>query len=82
MKTDLFIMAIKKRLKLRFLYNLKEVVLEPYYVTQNKSGKKVVYGRLNSTHEIKMFEYNQIVNLRVLGREKFSPIIPILPIAS
>jgi hypothetical protein len=82
MKTELFTSAIKSRNKLRFLYNLEEVIMEPYYVTQNRAGKKVLYGRLSSSYEIKMFEYEQIVNIKILDNTKFSPIIPILPIAS
>ncbi len=82
MKTELFTRAIIRRNKLQFLYNMKVITMEPYYLTQNRTGKKVLYGRINSSHEIKMFEYNRIMNIKVLGREKFSPIIPILPIAS
>lgn len=82
MKTELFTSAIKSRNKLRFLYNLEEVIMEPYYTTQNRAGKKVLFGRINSSYEIKMFEYDQIINIRVLDHTKFSPIIPILPIAS
>lgn len=82
MKTDLFASAIKNRNKLRFLYSLNEIELEPYYITINKLGDKVVYGRVSSTNEVKMFRYNKIYNIKVLNFTKFSPIIPILPIAS
>ncbi|MBN1300874.1 MAG: hypothetical protein JW995_06630 [Melioribacteraceae bacterium] len=82
MKTELFEQAIKQRHKLKFLYNMKEVNIEPYYITQNRAGKKVIFGRVDSSFEIKMFEYDKIVNIKVLDHIKFSPIIPILPIAS
>ncbi|MBU1095563.1 MAG: hypothetical protein CVV23_06545 [Ignavibacteriae bacterium HGW-Ignavibacteriae-2] len=82
MKTELFTMAIQKRCKLHFLYDLKEIYLDPYYITQNKAGKKVIFGRLNSSFEVAMFEYERIVNIKVLDNSKFSPIIPIMPIAS
>ncbi len=82
MKTNLFASAITNRNKLRFLYNLDEIVLEPYYITTNKLGDKVVYGRISSSNEVKMFRYNKIYNIKVLNSTKFSPIIPILPIAS
>ena len=77
MKTDIFIKAIRKRNNLRFLYGLKEINLEPYYITINKSGKKVIYGRLRSTNEIKKFEYDKIANIRIIESFRFSPRIPI-----
>jgi hypothetical protein len=82
MKTNLFADAIKNRNKLKFLYDLEEVMLDPYYLTTNKLGDKVVFGRISSTNEVKMFQYNKIYNIKVLDYTKFSPIIPILPIAS
>jgi len=77
MKTDIFIQAIRNRNNLQFLYNLQEVNLEPYYITKNTSGKKVIYGRLRSTNEIRKFEYNRIANIRILESIRFSPLIPI-----
>lgn len=77
MKTDIFNSAITRRNKLRFLYGLNEVELEPYYITRNKTGKKVIYGRVNNSSEVKMFEYDRIFNIKVLNN-RFSPIIPIL----
>lgn len=77
MKTDIFIQAIRNRNNLQFLYNLQEVNLEPYYISKNTSGKKVIYGRLRSTNEIRKFEYNRIANIRILESFRFSPLIPI-----
>jgi len=77
MKTDIFNSAITRRNKLRFLYGLNEIELEPYYITRNKTGKKVIYGRVNNSSEVKMFEYDRIFNIKVLTN-RFSPIIPIL----
>lgn len=77
MKTDIFIQAIKNRNNLQFLYGLQEIVLEPYYITRNSSGKKVIYGRIRSTNEIKKFEYEKIANIRVVESFKFTPRIPI-----
>ncbi len=82
MKTDLFTTAIKNRFRLRFLYNLDEVTMEPYYISCNKAGKKVLFGRVNGKFEISMFDYNKIANIKPLAESRFSPIIPILPIAS
>jgi hypothetical protein len=77
MKSDIFLNAIRKRNNLKFLYGLQEVLLEPYYITRDKSGKKVIYGRVKSTHEIKKFDYHKIANIRTIESFRFSPIIPI-----
>jgi hypothetical protein len=76
-KTDIFIQAIRKRNNLRFLYGLQEVNLEPYYITKDRSGKKVIYGRLKNTNEIRKFEYDKIANIRIIESFRFSPRIPI-----
>jgi hypothetical protein len=78
MKTDIFINAIRKRNNLRFLYGLQEMLIEPYYITREKSGKKVIYGRLRTTNEIRKFEYEKIANIKVMESYKFSPVIPII----
>lgn len=78
MKTEIFNSAIIERRRLKFLYNLNQVEVEPYYLSKNKNGNKVIYGRVNSSNEIKMFEFNKIFNIKILGKSKFSPIIPIL----
>lgn len=78
MKTKIFQSAIGNRKKIRFLYGLNEVILEPYYISIDKGGHKVLYGRVNGSNEIKRFEYKAICNIKVLDFKKFSPIIPIL----
>ncbi len=80
MKSEIFNSAILGRRKLQFLYNLNNVELEPYFLALNREGKKVIYGRVNNSSKIKMFEFNKIFNIKVLEYSKFSPIIPILPI--
>jgi len=82
MKTDIFIQAIRNRKNLQFLYGLQEVNLEPYYIARNIFGKKVIYGRLRSTNEIRKFEYNKIANIRILESFRFSPLIPLNAFAS
>jgi hypothetical protein len=77
MKSEIFIQAITKRNNLRFLYELEEINLEPYYITKSRSGKKVIYGRLRNTNVIRKFEYDKIANIRVVGSKRFSPRIPI-----
>jgi len=80
MKTLLFSSAIINRNRVRFLYGMDEVTLEPYYISRNKTGKKILYGKVNGSKEIKTFEYEKMSNIKILGYEKFSPIIPIVPL--
>lgn len=82
MKTDIFSAAIYSRSNLRFLYDLQEIFIEPYYITRERSGKKVIYGRVKKTNEVRKFEYEKISNIRVLNNFRFSPVIPIIPQAS
>jgi len=80
MKSQIFNRAISSRRKLKFLYGLNEVTLEPYYLSIDRNGKKVIFGRVGNTNEVKKFEYNMITNIKVLNSKKFSPIIPILTV--
>ncbi len=82
MKTEIFEAAIKNRNRLRFLYGLNEVLIEPYYLTTEKSGAKVIYGKIYQSSEIKKFNFSRIANIKVLKKRKFSPIIPINPLVS
>ena len=82
MKTDIFLSAIINRRNLRFIYGFKEILIEPYYLSREKNGKKIIYGRIKRTNEIKKFEYEKISNIRVLDKVRFSPLIPIIPQAS
>jgi len=78
MKSEIFISAITRRNKIRFVYGTDEILIEPYYLSKEKNGKKVIYGRMCNTNEIKKFEYNKIANIKILKDKKFSPIIPII----
>lgn len=80
MKSEIFNSAILRRNKIKFLYKLNPIELEPYFLALDAEGKKVVYGRVNSSHKIEKFEFNKIFNVKVLEHTKFSPIIPILQI--
>ncbi|MDH7604899.1 MAG: hypothetical protein QHH13_08380 [Melioribacter sp.] len=82
MKSLIFKSAIINRNRIKFLYGLKEVIVEPYYITKNKRGKKVLYGKVSGTNQIKCFEYEKISNIKTLNYERFSPIIPIIPLYS
>jgi hypothetical protein len=78
MKTEIFNTAILKRNKLKFLYKHDLIEIEPYFLAVNRKGTKVIYGRLNNSSKIEMFEFNKIFNIKVLENTRFSPIIPIL----
>ena len=80
MKTLLFSSAIINRNRVKFLYGLNEIILEPYYISRNKTGKKILYGKINGSKEIRTYEYEKMSNIKILGYEKFSPIIPIVPL--
>jgi hypothetical protein len=82
MKTDIFIQAIRKRNNLQFLYGLQEIHMEPYYIARNKVGKKILYGRIRNSNEIRKFEYNKIANIKIVESFRFSPRIPINSFAS
>ena len=82
MKTEIFRSAIRNRNRLSFLYDLDEVQIEPYYITMDKNGTKVIYGKIFQSCEIRKFKYNKIANIKVLVKKRFSPVIPIIPMAS
>ena len=77
MKTDIFTQAIRSRKNLKFLYESREINLEPYYLARNRMGKKVIYGKLKSSNEIREYEYDKIANIRIIESFRFSPRIPI-----
>ncbi|MCJ7553546.1 MAG: hypothetical protein MUO34_06640 [Ignavibacteriaceae bacterium] len=81
-KSEIFKRAIVTRSRLQFLYNLNQFSIEPYYIGIEKNGRKVIYGKLSNSSEIKKFDYKRIANIRVLKTKKFSPVIPIIPLAS
>ncbi len=82
MKSDIFLQAIKNRNNLQFLYGLQLVNLEPYYISRNKIGKKVIYGRIKNSNQIVKFEYSRIANIKIVESFRFSPRIPITTFAS
>ena len=82
MKTEIFKSAIRNRNRLSFLYGLDEIQIEPYYITIEKNGCKVIYGKLFQSSEIKKFNYSKIANIKILEKKRFSPIIPIIQLAS
>lgn len=78
MKTEIFSSAINSRNTIKFLYGLSETIIDPYFISQDKSGKKFIYGKASNSSEIRKFEYDKIVNIKVLNNIRFSPIIPIM----
>ncbi|MCL6493280.1 MAG: hypothetical protein K6T54_00725 [Ignavibacterium sp.] len=82
MKTEIFREAIKSRSKIRFYYGLYQWVVEPYYISRDKNGNKVLYAKVSSSNEVKKFDFRKMANIKVFRDYKFSPIIPIIPMAS
>jgi hypothetical protein len=78
MKTEIFADAIQNRNRLQFFYECSEVTIEPYYITLENSGRKVIYGRISGSNIIKRFEYRYIANIKVLEHNRFAPKIPFL----
>ncbi len=78
MKSEIFAFAIKNRNKVKFLYGMNEIMLDPYFISMERNGRKVIYGRTYNSSEVKKFEYKKISNIKVLDGFRFSPIIPIL----
>lgn len=82
MKSDIFLQAIKNRNNLQFLYGLQQINLEPYYISRNKIGRKIIYGRVKNSNQIVKFEYSKIANIKIVESFRFSPRIPITTFAS
>jgi hypothetical protein len=82
MKSEIFRSAIQNRNRVKFLYGLNEMLIEPYYLTVEKNGTKVIYGKVFQSSEIKKFSYSKIANIKVMDRKRFSPIIPIISLVS
>jgi hypothetical protein len=78
LKSEIFLDAIMKRNTIRFLYCLQETTIDPYFIARNKLGKKVIYGRDFGSSVVRKYEYDKIINIKILKNPRFSPIIPIL----
>lgn len=82
MKSLIFANAIQKRKRVKFIYDLTENVIDPYYLTVEKNGNKVLYGKNSKSNEIKKFEFRKIANIKVMENICFTPVIPIISQAS
>lgn len=82
MKSKIFLNAIKSRNKIRFYYGLYQWVVEPYLISKNANGNKVLYAKVSGTNEVKKFDFSKISNIRVFDNYRFSPVIPIIPTVS
>jgi hypothetical protein len=78
LKSEIFRDAIMRRNTIKFLYCLQETTIDPYFISKNKLGKKVIYGRDFGSSTIRKYEYDKIMNIKILKNPRFSPIIPIL----
>lgn len=77
MKSQIFTSAIYNRFQIRFLYGLQEIILDPYFLSYDQNGQKVIYGKTSYSNEIRKYEFSRIANIKILYRRRFSPILPI-----
>ncbi len=77
MKTEIFAKAILSKRKIRFYYGVDEQIIDPYVIATELGGRKVIYGKLIASRQIKRFEYGKISNIKVLKSKSFAPILPI-----
>lgn len=82
MKSEIFLRAIRNRNELRFYYGTDEFFVQPYYLSTDRLGNKLLYGKVRGSNEIKKFDFRFISNIRVFFTKRFSPIIPIIPLVS
>jgi hypothetical protein len=61
---------------------MEEINIEPYYISRNTFGRKIIYGRVKNTNKIRKFEYNKIANIRIRSSFRFSLLIPLNYFAS
>ena len=81
-KSEIFITAVRERHEVKFLYNLRTIIIHPYYISKDKYGQKVVYGKLSNSQVIDKFKFKYMENIKILDDKKFSPIIPIISMVS
>ncbi len=80
MKSEIFSQAIKEGRSLRFYYQLKEIILDPYFIFTEEDGTKALYGKSYSTSRLTKFDFERIVNIRLLPLREVKPIMPVSPL--
>jgi len=80
MKSDLFSQAIKEGRSIRFYYQLKEVIIDPYFIFTEEDGTKALYGKSFATSKFNKFDFERIVNIRLLPMRDMRPIMPVSPL--
>ena len=78
-KSELFSQAIKDRTKVRFYYELREVILDPYFIFTEEDGTKAIYGKSFNNSKLNKFDFERIVNIRLLPLQHFIPVVPVSP---
>lgn len=69
MKSLFFITAIQNKNKLRFLYDMEEIILEPIFISRRKDGKKVLFGKDIISNNFRTFDYSKICNIKIISLE-------------
>jgi predicted DNA-binding transcriptional regulator YafY len=80
MKSEIFSQAIKEGRSVRFYYQLREVIIDPYFIFTEEDGTKALYGRSYSTSRFNKFDFERIVNIRLLPLREVKPIMPVSPL--
>ncbi|MBE2280569.1 MAG: hypothetical protein IAE91_09270 [Ignavibacteriaceae bacterium] len=82
MKTEKFLSAIHHRFRVKFYYSAQEFVVDPYLISFDKNGNKILYAKEKNSDVVKKFDYKGMCNLKVLTDERFVPAIPVIPVAN
>jgi hypothetical protein len=73
LKTEILTKAIINRNRIKFYYSTQQLVIDPYIISTDVKGKKIIYGKLNESDTVLKFEFNKIYNIKVLENENFAP---------
>jgi len=76
-KSEIFEQAMESRVKVRFYYDLHEEIIDPYFIFTEEDGTKALYGKSNGDKKVMKYDFERIINIRVLKNEHFIPIIPL-----
>lgn len=77
-KSEILSMAVREQVKVKFLYGLNEVVLDPYFILFEEDGTKAIYGKSSNEGDLRRYSCKKMANIRLL-KMHFNPVIPVSP---
>lgn len=77
-KSEILSMAIKEQVKVRFLYGLNEIILDPYFILFEEDGTKAIYGMSAGGGDLRRYSCKKMANIKLLTMH-FQPIVPVSP---